>query len=1733
MGDLLGVFKSLVDQWGSFLVARLCQVSSTPLANLGPKIPNSPQTPFFPQGYEIAQAYPPEQIALMNKSAELLLSQFHRHNLFPQLFSDLIATADTIFSSPLSDITKGKADKALHTKQIVKTEVLNDVDKLCCDVFEYLARILSQAGDCPNVDFNQIQLDSVTIIFKYVEHFYPNAVRASAGTIVSSLSASAKHAQMICDMFWRQFAACKKDDEFRNFATWIDGIEHVKLSLETPELAKTALDFLGNFVQSAKKMERGVLRMKFLAALLAILSRLCKFATADSNQDLHALISKIWDAVMKWSAKQKITTYCCQFLGRLMVNVFPAFFCSHAGQFFELMYKSAAKSEKDATLLQVILEVFTGVPKEYYEAQFPEFKANVDRGLIPLLFKTGDKIKRPRFSTPEQATLVVKIMVQVGLKHLLPVIDFVRLIFNDPAQAQNKAGRLVCVQILAELSKAIPDEIMTFNDELFAFMQPILLKTAANPGELEHAVVTFPLLHPHDQMVLEQISRVLFDLSMGELPELAAVAFSSLRKYIEALITLERNALAPLNYMNNLLQLLPTLPKKAIIDRLGYVRDILQSYAIAMGTDLAKIDDIKLGNLLLTAEDWVTFRTNLDKVMLPLLFYPDAEVAQLAEAIEAQALAESIVKLDRNSLPEPHVYLANVLEGQKDNLEMVNVLQEQNPRVVQGLFESTLELWRTNVSRFDETYTSRIATLLAVLARPNHPSLSIFFEELFKVLRDKPTDSGAIHCISAMVPRLWILLLDQLNNWMTTVGLTISNFWTQFTSIYLGIASRAKFKEAMIAEPKLVEAFERYISGLWKTPHANEADGFVTCEKSLKVLSLYVKDSPDHFSRIVETTSFGQFLDVFQNMIEYEHIGRFPATFLETFLTGLTTIFEYADEVQGEVFGAFVRWLVTFRKTFKDNDTVQVLLVRMLTMLLSHNPRLLRPFFRCTFTEDGQFASKFLLAMANVYVRREIDFEDEFPDGNGVLLCAILLHLRNDHPISRQAAHKLMCLMVSRQRNVFTSEVPTALMMSLTSHSPAGYITQAAHFVGFVSKSITAELAGQVFATFAADLKWVRLPQQPLLSFLVALVPLMVKGRKVEESANFLLSLTVQAHLQEATTAEEIHKLWSCALSVIAPESVNDLIQVVFRFTLAQSSLRSAEGFVGVIALTFIFEKYPREIASLLVPILCTYDRTIPQNCKAFLKFLEVAEVDFTVQPQEVIALNALSQILLLIQDNELFNELFVGKLAQLVFFAVIMFDNDAFAIGPFHPLLDTLLDAALFRFASDHSSFTKNLQQLQASNLVLRANSLDVQYQILTSFSESKHILAYDQTAVQSLSTLLSQSDAEFGHKFFIIVLSTAFKVKDCERGLEPFLVLMALTNQLTTQWIYHLLLFAVFSFTNNRTELVDSLVEIIRQRLVSDTLDPDTFALEVVPVIVVFILYLSLDCRRALSMHIVRILADVCHKVGTLESKASISSELNKFLARYQGDEYVASLFLRFLGDLVTFGDQSVTDMVRGLYELAMVMGAATTEYNWCMVLALIADGLRFFIGEKCGRPQQPALKLEGLVWGEADAFMEFVSEKFKDLRQRLFIVQFLGCCLKKFKCIDRFRDSTAMMLIFWFLKKSGFAMDPVLTDNVIKLALLEGFAEEAGVKEAARVLAFLIAKLGHVLPLEAVSVEAIKPVFVETTCKPIGHWQAFSKTIVDRANLPNFTPFAMIGVSTSDIVSTLYDYINHLQT
>ena len=170
------------------------------------------------------------------------------------------------------------------------------------------------------------------------------------------------------------------------------------------------------------------------------------------------------------------------------------------------------KSEKGAIpVLNVMLDVFSNMPKEYYVDSFSDFKANVETHLLPLLFKTKNKIKKPKFVDRDQNEIVVQVLVQIGMKRSAPVIDFIRSMFSDAAQEENPKGRMRCLAVLAELTRAIPDEIEKVNNELFPFLQPILLGTCKHKREIELAVLTFPLIHPQDEAVLVQIATVLFE----------------------------------------------------------------------------------------------------------------------------------------------------------------------------------------------------------------------------------------------------------------------------------------------------------------------------------------------------------------------------------------------------------------------------------------------------------------------------------------------------------------------------------------------------------------------------------------------------------------------------------------------------------------------------------------------------------------------------------------------------------------------------------------------------------------------------------------------------------------------------------------------------------------------------------------------------------------------------------------------------------------------------------------------------------------------------------------------------------------------------------------------------------------------------------------------------------------------------------------------------------------------
>lgn len=1732
MTDLLSIFQDLVEQWGSFLVAKLCLTSTLEGNAQEHKISLvASKSPVFQTGFEISRTAALQNVEMMSKTVELVIFQFHSHSFFPKLFSDLLALMDLIFGSPISEIAKRKNEKALHTDKMVAAEELSEMDKVCIEVFKYLSSTLDAAVTSEGVDLNQIQLESVSVVFNYVEHYLPHSVRANAGKIIASLSASPKHAEMICKMFWERFSSLKKDKDFRNFSTWIDGIMGLQLSLDTPDLVRTSVSFLSSFVTKSKKIERGVLRMKFLACISAVLERICRSENLSECAEVVAKIDEIYQIVLKWSERKKHLVFCLECLGKMMTITYPGFFVKHASQFFEFLYKVTKSEKGQVQVLEIMLDVFKNMPKEYYVDNAAELKTNVEQHLLRLFFSTKTKIKKPKFVEREQNELVIQVLVQIGLKSMSLIIDFIKSMFSDAAQEENPAGRMRCLAVLAELVRAKPDEVETFNNDLFPFIQPMLLGTSPNKDEIEFAVLTFPVIHPEDGEVLASIANALFELAIGDNPQVGSSAFLALTSYVEKLVTVEKNTTVPLELMSKLMENMATHKKIDIALRLPYLYGLLNSFSVAMGKDLEKLK--RLSSPTFKAEDWKKFRESMDQALFPLLVYPDKEIVKSVGEIEQLCLSEAIFELDKSCISAPlSLPQACADVTGSDYLPAAKALQEKNPQLMKRLFASTVTLWKEHANDLSDTFLAKIINLLAVTARVEY-DLTGFFEELFNCLKKEATDARVLQALQLLTPVLLVSLVGDLKIWLGSVGLDPVRFWRPLTNLYYAIATRPEFPQLLADEVKLLDAFETYIGTLWKSPHKfGSKESYLDCEKSMKVMALYVLHSPAHFSRIVSKSqnTFTQFLCALQGFIKFKEAAMFSPTLIETFLYTWTIVFEYAKLDNYNVFTKFMKWLGRLDTFCAAKETCQVLLVKVLTILLEKNPVLLHLYFKNSCLKDGNFVSKFLLAMANVFKRREADFAQAFEKGTVYLLAAALLNLRNDHALARQAADKLMSILISSGVSIFAGEVQTELMMSLTSYSPAGYVTQAQHFVSFIGKSLKPDAAVELFQIIASDLQLVEIPQAPILNALDIILPSVVENCSSDASTRILLKLSAHANLGDTETAIEIRRMWDHYLDLISAEAANSLMLYVFDHTVNQPDLKSMETSVGINVLIFIFFKHPKMITDLLLPILCTYDRTIPSDVKEFLAYLETPEVDFSVSKKEVIACNALSQMLLLIEDKSLFDELFLSRLPQLTFYAILMFDNDQFLIGPFHPLLDCILDAALFRFATSQEQFTKNLQTLQSANLVQRAASLDIEYQVTTDLTHSKHMLCYDQNAICAVSEILGQADPDFHTKFFNLLLANGFKVKTCDREIEPFLMIMALNREMTTETLFRILLFAVHAFTHDRKDLLDSIADIVRQRLMSPDLGETTFHDEVVPVLIVFLLYLSLDCRRSLSIHIIRVLGELGQKVCTLEAKEDVAKELIQFLEQYGGGEYVASLFVRFIADASTFGDPSVSDIIGSLYQLSRVQSFATgSPYDWCMLLALLTDGVRYFTAKCTARHVEPVIHVDGLDWSDVHAFGAFLSEHFSDPRQQSFVFQYVGSLFKTFKSSDLGRDTAAMQILNEFIACAHPRLEASLRDSVIRTALLMSFSsDDLGVNEAARVIAGLMSGQGKVSD-NLLSIPDIGPQFREVTLRPIGHYQATKRRAVEQGSLPQFKLFQLIEASSVGIVDTLYCYIS----
>jgi len=331
-------------------------------------------------------------------------------------------------------------------------------------------------------------------------------------------------------------------------------------------------------------------------------------------------------------------------------------------------------------------------------------------------------------------------------------------------------------------------------------------------------------------------------------------------------------------------------------------------------------------------------------------------------------------------------------------------------------------------------------------------------------------------------------------------------------------------------------------------------------------------------------------------------------------------------------------------------------------------------------------------------------------------------------------------------------------------------------------------------------------------------------------------------------------------------------------------------------------------------------------------------------------------------------------------------------------------------------------------------------------------------------------------------------------------------------------------------------------------------------IPVTIVFILMLSFEMKPSQSVNLIKILGAIAEKVVKEKNGKLVGKALTDFFEKFAGDEFIASLFERFISQLSSFGDPSSEPIIRGLAGLGALFGLGSSSedpYNWLTLLAALFDGTRHFIGERTNLPKPPVIptlfaenldpkaerklasgdedifrRSDGIDYTSIQKFMISLTRNFNDSRQKLFIINWFGMILNLdgFKFIDLHKEVVALEMLSAYLEASKTVMNPGLEDNILKTSLLHEICLDGNEKSAgARLISILTEDIKYKPSDQTLNLDLIKPQFKQEKRKQIGSWKTETKEIPDRTFLPKFILFNVGEITAERIIDTLWQLIS----
>jgi hypothetical protein len=454
---LKATLEQVVQQWSALLAARIYETSGLDPVYLTSRIPTitaklaKPIPEMMTAGIRLLKKHQPANLVQMQKSSAAVVREFTGHPLFPHAFSAMVRATHAAFLTPIKEeATKGKAG---HSE-----EVVSEREQLCCEIFEFLSALLTSSAQRGDVEIEQVGSDVVSHVFAFIDNGQPERVRLSACQILTAVSASPQRWTDIFNLFWARFAKLKKDDEFRNFTIWIDGIADLKLSLASPRpaISNGSLTFFQKFNEYSKKMERTVLRERFLDLIISYVTQISAEPESSRHQDYFKQLQTIWTTVHKWSKNDKHAKFCLIFLQNLLAHSSPQFCSAHALVFIEQLAKTVKSQPNDPQLLRCYTQWIDCLPDRFLKDKRTEFERVVTTVILPWFFPERDEGRiRVRYPAAEFRSIVVSVLAGIGNQKIDFLADICRIGFAPVERIDTRVHliRLVYIQAITKLGE--------------------------------------------------------------------------------------------------------------------------------------------------------------------------------------------------------------------------------------------------------------------------------------------------------------------------------------------------------------------------------------------------------------------------------------------------------------------------------------------------------------------------------------------------------------------------------------------------------------------------------------------------------------------------------------------------------------------------------------------------------------------------------------------------------------------------------------------------------------------------------------------------------------------------------------------------------------------------------------------------------------------------------------------------------------------------------------------------------------------------------------------------------------------------------------------------------------------------------------------------------------------------------------------------------------------------------